>query len=119
MGIGYHGDDGGIFHASNAPIEIGEVYTSGDVVGCFFCRTQKNDDQINLVQFTKNGERVLLPRIIANQEWYPTIGISSPGAIVDTYFDPNQFLYNDKGISVISSLSLAYKKININIILKC
>ena len=35
LGIGYHGDDGGIYHYTGRPIERGEAYTTGDVVGCY------------------------------------------------------------------------------------
>ena len=97
LGIGYHGDDGGIYHYSNQAIERGEPYTTGDVVGCYMCRTRINDEEIVLVQFTRNGKKILSPRIILNDYWYPTIGIGSPGAIVVTRFDINEFAFDVKG----------------------
>ena len=98
LGIGYHGDDGGIFHESNKAIEHGEKYKAKDVVGCYLVRTRMSDEEIILVQFTKNGNKTLTPRIISNDEWYPTIGIGSPGAIVDTNFSINGFTFDVKGM---------------------
>ena len=98
LGIGYHGDDGGIFHESSKAIERGEPYATGDVVGCYLCRTQMNDEEITLVQFTRNGKKILSPRILPNADWYPTIGLASPGAIVETNFDTNQSIIDTKGL---------------------
>ena len=98
LGIGYHGDDGGIYHDSAEAIENGETYTTGDVVGCYMCRTQMNNEEIILVQFTKNGKKLLCPRILANASWYPTIGLGSPEAMVETNFDIHQFAFNTKGM---------------------
>ena len=97
LGIGYHGDDGGIYHNSGRAVEKTEPFITNDVVGCYMCRTTLNNDEITLVQFTRNGEKILSPRIITNDKWYPTIGLGSPGAIVETNFGVNQFLFNVKG----------------------
>lgn len=98
LGIGYHGDNGGIYHNSGRPIELTEFYTTGDIVGCYICRARISDKDISLVQFTKNGVKLLFPRVLENAEWYPTVGIGSPGAIVDTNFGGRQFSYNPKGM---------------------
>ena len=99
LGIGYHGNNGGIYHDSNREIEVGEPYTTGDVAGCYLCRTRINDEELNLVQFTKNGKKILSPRILTSDDWYPTIGLASPGAIVDTNFDLNQLAFDIKSMT--------------------
>ena len=96
LGIGYHGDEGGLYHNSNEPIRSVEPFTTGDVVGCFLSRTRINDEDINLVQFTKNGEKLLSPRILEHAEWYPTIGMASPGACIIINFGDRPFSYSLK-----------------------
>ena len=98
LGIGYHGDDGGIYHESIHAVERGEQFSTGDVVGCYMRRTRVNDEEITLTQFSKNGKKILSPRIISNADWFPTVGIGSPGAIVDTNFGIDQFIFNIKGM---------------------
>ena len=106
--IGYHGDDGKIFHtnpnAKSKSIDQAELYTNGDVVGCFVYRTQIEDEEFIVVQFTNNGKEMSFPRLIkttdANSQflhWYPTIGIASLGAIIDTNFGERPFLYLGQG----------------------
>ena len=99
LGIGYHGDDGNIFHKSgNAELAyFAEKFTTGDVVGCLLYRARREDQEINLVQFTKNGKKVNVPRIVKTKVWYPTIGISSPGASVETNFGQHPFLHRREG----------------------
>ena len=98
LGIGYHGDDGGVYHESINAVEQGKQFTTGDVVGCYMSFTRVNDEDITLTQFTKNGKKILSPRIISNADWFPTIGIGSPGAVVDTNFGIDQFIFNIKGM---------------------
>ena len=78
-------------------VRLAEPFTTGDVVGCFLSRTRINDEDINLVQFTKNGKELLSPRVLENAEWYPTIGMASPGASVTTNFGEESFSYCLKG----------------------
>ena len=99
LGIGYHNHGtGGIYHGNTYhAVEPGEPYRTGDVVGCYICRTQMNGDEINLVQFTKNGAVISSPRVITNDEWYPTIGIGSPGVLIESNFGENTFFFNPSG----------------------
>ena len=99
---GYHGDDGKIF--INGKYDQADLYTKGDVVGCLVYRSQIEDEEFIVVQFTKNGRKINFPRLIkttdANSQflhWYPTIGIASPGAIIDTNFGEHPFLYVGQG----------------------
>ena len=50
-----------------------------------------------MVRFTKNGVKLSFPRMLENEEWYPTIGIASPGASLVTNFGENQFDYSPEG----------------------
>lgn len=97
LGIGYHGDVGGIFHENNVANDYAEPFTTGDVVGCFVCQALIDDEQITLVQFTKNGEKLSFPRLVKNAEWYPTIGVGSPGALIHTNFGEETFVCDPKG----------------------
>ena len=49
LGIGYHGDDGGIYYHSNKAIERTETFTTGDVAGCFMCQTRIKEKDVTLV----------------------------------------------------------------------
>ena len=100
--IGYHGDDGKIFYNNSKSKYANQagLYSSGDIVGCLVYYIQIEDEDFIVVQFTNNGKKISYPRIIkttdANSQfyqWYPTIGMASPGAIVDTNFGEHPFLY--------------------------
>ena len=112
LGIGYHGDDGGIFYESNKAIERGESYATGDIVGCYMCRTRMNDEDSTLVQFTRNGKMILFPRMITNDDCYPTIGLGSPRAIVDTRFDINEFSFDMNGTYYSRNILYTQNEIN-------
>lgn len=94
LGIGYHGDDGGIFKGSgNSPYDTFESFTTGDVVGLLF---HINGINGTTVEFTKNGKiGTMYPIRIKDAIWYPTIGIASIGAVVETNFGEHPFLYSD------------------------
>ena len=98
LGIGYHADDGGIYYGRGQAIQHTEPYVTGDIVGCYLCCFDINNLSRTLVQFTKNGETVCSPRIIAKDKWYPTLGVGSPGATIETNFGETSFLFNTEGI---------------------
>ena len=52
---------------------------------------------VTMVRFTKNGVKLSSPRMLENEVWYPTIGIASPGASIETNFGENQFAYSPGG----------------------
>ena len=100
--FGYHGNNGKMY-VNEEYIEA-ELYTKGDVVGCLVYRSRIEDEEFIVVQFTKNGRKISFPRIMKTTDtnsqflhWYPTIGIASPGAIVDTNFGEHPFLYLGQG----------------------
>jgi len=100
LGIGYHSDDGGIFHKTISFSDEGtlkaEPFTEGDTVGCFLYQNSFHGTIITQVQFTKNGEKVLSPIQIDNAEWHPTISMSSPGLSIDTNFGEGPFEFDPK-----------------------
>ena len=101
LGIGYHGDDGGIFYKSEMKSDSAEPFTTGDVVGCLFNRTFMWDQVFVNVQFTKNGKKLLSPTTVKDAIWYPTIGMASPGASIKTNFGEHEFRYSKSGTNFI------------------
>ena len=100
LGIGYHGDDGGIFKGSGR-FRFNKIvsFTTGDVVGCLVQARVKcingTDQETTTVEFTKNGKiRTISPVHIKDAVWYPTIGMASAGSVVETNFGEHPFLYS-------------------------
>ena len=114
LGIGYHGNDGGIYHGNGIGSRLriktetdhAENFTTGDIVGCLIHRTAVENQEAILVQFTKNGKKLNFPRLIKKNILYPTVGIASPGASVDINFGEHPFLYLEKGNYFNTSLYL-------------
>ena len=59
--IGYHADDGGLFHESGFPLLHGPTCTVGDRMGCGVDFTPCEDGHVH-VWFTKNDQMVIRPR---------------------------------------------------------
>ena len=75
--FGYHGDDGGIFHASGSMVQqYGPTYGVGDVVGCGI------DFLKGHLFYTLNGKYLgaafsNLSTAILQQDWFPVVGLDS------------------------------------------
>ena len=103
---GYHGDDGmiraagstetygstfttGTIWAAGSIKTYGPTFTTGDVIGCCF----------NLVEmqifFTKNGKKLdVTIKGINSTTLYPTLGMLSPGEIVQANFGQSEFIFD-------------------------
>ena len=81
--IGYHADDGGLFHEAGFPELHGPTCTTGDRMGCGVDFTSSDDGHVN-VWFTKNGQVVISPRqvdlpVYVDSKLYPLIGMKWAG----------------------------------------
>ena len=95
--IGYHGDDGGIYHNSESSQNTCATYTSVDTVGCFMKRVIVDGIRYTIVHFTKNGEKLKPVRYIEDGEYYPAIGMGSIGAKVQSKMCEVDYLYKIEG----------------------
>ena len=84
-GIGFHGNDGEILDSHSGWGEQYERFTTGDIVSCQVTRVQMDElNFLNLIQFGKNGETVGQLRYIESTALYPSVGMHTRGAIVQT-----------------------------------
>uniref|UniRef100_A0A8C2YVS4 RAN binding protein 10 n=1 Tax=Cyclopterus lumpus TaxID=8103 RepID=A0A8C2YVS4_CYCLU len=83
---GYHGDDGHSFCSSGTGQPYGPTFTTGDVIGC--CVNLIN----NTCFYTKNGISLGLGSRRPNL--YPTVGLQTPGEIVDANFGQQPFVFD-------------------------
>ena len=79
--IGYHGDDGKLYHESGGGRGFGPTCTEGDRMGCGVDFDQDVTDGYCDVFFTKNGEQVGAPVRMKRPLFglYPIIGLHSRG----------------------------------------
>jgi hypothetical protein len=89
---GYHGDDGGIFHASGDMLKrFGPSFGKGDTVGCGV------DFKQGGIFFTLNGELLGYGwnglNFPAISELYPTIGVDS-NYPVDCNFGQRKYMFD-------------------------
>jgi len=90
---GYHGDDGGIFHASGDMLEIfGSSFGVGDTVGCGVDYVARG------IFFTLNGKNLGyawkgIPREFLERDLYPTVGVDSNNPIACN-FGERPFLFD-------------------------
>ena len=98
--IGYHGDDGGIYHNSGRKETDCETFGSGDTVGCALNRIYIDNASFLFCYFTKNGKKLNPVKYLEDGDYYPTIGMGSAGTVVTANLGENDFLYNSQGIFI-------------------
>ena len=78
--FGYHGDDGSIYcECEDATHHTDKRFKTGDIIGVSLDFTNSS------LSFSRNGKEVKklhLSRQQMDQEYYPSVGTSSPGAII-------------------------------------
>ena len=78
--FGYHGDDGNIFCESmDAEFEPEKVFKTGYPIGVLL---NYNSSTLTFSRKKKNVQTIQLQAHHLNEDFYPCIGISSPGAVV-------------------------------------
>ncbi|XP_066569655.1 ran-binding protein 10 [Amia ocellicauda] len=85
---GYHGDDGHSFCSSGTGQPYGPTFTTGDVIGC--CVNLIN----NTCFYTKNGHSLGIAFTDLPPNLYPTVGLQTPGEIVDANFGQQPFVFD-------------------------
>ncbi|XP_066145816.1 ran-binding protein 9 isoform X1 [Euwallacea fornicatus] len=85
---GYHGDDGHSFCSSGTGQPYGPTFTTGDVIGC----------GVNFIDntcfYTKNGHHLGVAFHDLPPNLYPTVGLQTPGEVVDANFGQEPFVFD-------------------------
>eukprot|EP00004_Rigifila_ramosa_P008436 TRINITY_DN1967_c0_g1_i1.p1 TRINITY_DN1967_c0_g1~~TRINITY_DN1967_c0_g1_i1.p1 ORF type:complete len:374 (-),score=50.63 TRINITY_DN1967_c0_g1_i1:209-1330(-) len=95
LSFGYHGDDGNMFRGTGTGQPYGPTFTTGDVIGLCYNLTDYT------VFYTKNGTNLGIAfRDVAppmHQNLHPTVGMRTPGEIVEANFGQSPFIFDFEG----------------------
>ena len=96
--IGYHGDDGGIYHNAGISIASSDPYYTGDTVGCGLKKMMIGQEMYRLCFFTLNGQKVAHTRFLGDGDLFPTIGLGDGGSEVETNLGYKEFVFDLEGM---------------------
>ncbi|KAL1229919.1 Ran-binding protein [Trichinella pseudospiralis] len=85
---GYHGDDGNSFCSSGSGSPYGPTFTTGDIIGCGVHILKRT------CFYTKNGRHLGVAFTDLPSELFPTIGLQTPGEVVEVNFGQQPFEYD-------------------------
>ena len=102
--IGYHSDNGRLYHASGLGKEFGYPCTTGDIMGCGIDFDALNNEGMAQVYFTKNGERIkdCVEVKIPKGGLFPSFTMNSEGEQVRLLLSPSSQYDNDEENVVMS-----------------
>ena len=95
--IGFHGDDGKIYHDSGSGMALCEPYGAGDTIGCCLKRIEIFGKIEQFCFFTLNGIRLEPSRNLGEGDFFPTVGMGCSGAEVETNLGQTEFMFNIPG----------------------
>jgi len=108
---GYHGDDGGIFHAKGEMLRVyGPKYTVGDTVGCgvnysnggifftlngdFLGYAWQNEEIVLRSGRRRDGDDHDSSSLRAKSGLYPTVGVDSSNPIACNFGNERSFMFD-------------------------
>ena len=87
-----------LFCGQNLEIDtVMQPMATNDILGCHVESVVENSKSYIICDFTINGKTAGQPCYLEEHELYPTIMLDSPGAIVETKFNPKAFDHDTKG----------------------
>ena len=102
--VGLYLNDGTIWHGDRSTVVVTEPIKRESIVGCQLTRKHVDNIIYNACQFAINGENVGLPLVLENVDWYPSVSLASPGAIVLSNLGRDKFKYSGiKDVKIPSS----------------
>ena len=103
--IGYHSDDGGIFHNRGSKVAEVNTYSAGDTVGCCLKQIMTGQNTRRVCFFTLNGQKLGRPISLDDGDFFPTIGLKGRAAVeTNLGYKEFQFDLEGKHILYISSM---------------
>ena len=124
---GYHADDGCVFSCSGTGQQYGPTFTTGDVVGCGFNLVErtifftKNGISLGTAVSDVPVSQLSVPpppspprsvpdlssyaythTLQSSQVLYPTVGLQTPGEVVEANFGEIPFVFDFEGMLAVS-----------------